>query len=66
VSSSLLARGLEISTVTIAGLVHVPVRLELQSRPELEQSDELIVAGSGVGYLDGDNYWIIGLVFRVG
>jgi len=37
----------------IVGLVHVLVRLELQSWPELEQSGELVIIGSGVGDLDG-------------
>jgi ribosomal protein S12 len=32
----------------------------------LEQSSELIVVGSGVGDLDGDDYHIAGLVFKVG
>jgi hypothetical protein len=50
----------------IVGLVHVLVRLELQSQPELEQSGELVVAGSGVGDLDDDDYRIAGLVFKVG
>jgi hypothetical protein len=50
----------------IVGLVHVLVRLELQSRPELERSGELVVVGSGVGDLDGDDYRIAGLVFKVG
>jgi hypothetical protein len=50
----------------IVGLVHVLVRLELQSQPELDQSGELVVAISGVGDLDGDDYRIAGLVFKVG
>jgi hypothetical protein len=50
----------------IAGLVHVLVRLELQSQPEREQFGEFIVASSGVGDLDGDDYRIAGLVFKVG
>jgi hypothetical protein len=50
----------------IAELVHVLVRLELQSTPELERSGELVVAGSGVGDLDGDDNRIVGLVFKVG
>jgi hypothetical protein len=50
----------------IVELVHVLIRLELQSRLELERFGELIVSGSGVRDLDGDNYWIAGLVFKVG
>jgi hypothetical protein len=50
----------------ITRLVHVLVHLELQSRPELERSSELVVGGLGVEDLNSDDYQIAKLVFRVG